>query len=127
MLQRLGRREHGLSRSRLKTGGRRLRTVPADFRRQEKTYYLPDGDSHVEALSTSSRPIAPMFSSDGIVAALRAIQAGQISYVEFLGRIVEAGCVGYFVYIAGRRAIYLGRAGDMHVEHFPPVAAVSGT
>ena len=99
----------------------------ADLPRQEKTYYLPDGESHIEPLPTPSQSIAPTFSADGIVAALRAIQAGQISYVEFLGRIVAAGCVGYFVYVAARRAIYLGRNGDMHVEHFPPVAALSGT
>ena len=99
----------------------------ADLRRQEKTYYVPDGESHVEPLPPASRSIAPTFSADGIVDALRAIQAGQISYVEFLGRIVAAGCVGYLVYVAGRRAIYLGRNGDMHVEHFPPVPAVSRT
>lgn len=99
----------------------------ADLRRQEKVYYLPNGESCVEPLPTPSRSIAPTFSTDGIVAALRAVQAGQIRYVEFLARIIAAGCVCYFVYIAGRRAIYLGRNGDMHVEYLPPVAAVSGT
>ena len=92
----------------------------ADFRRQEKTYYLPDGESHIEPLPIRSRPIAQVFSSESVIAALRAIQVGQISYPEFLGRIMEAGCVGYFVYIPGRRAVYLGRQGDLHVEHFPP-------
>lgn len=97
----------------------------ADFRRQEKTYYMPDGEDHVEALPVGSRPIGQTLSPDAVIAALRAIQARQISYVEFLGRIIEAGCVGYFVYIAGKRAIYLGRNGEIHVEHFSSAVAAS--
>jgi hypothetical protein len=31
---------------------------------------------------------------------------------------MAAGCVGYFVQIAGRRAIYFGRNGEFHVEQF---------
>lgn len=91
----------------------------ADFRRQEKTYYMPDGENHAEALPVGSRSIAAAFSPHHVVAALRTIQAGRITYVEFLKRIIEAGCVGYFVNIAGQRAIYLGRGGDMYVEYFP--------
>ena len=64
-------------------------------------------------------------SAASVIAALRAIQAGRISYLEFVRRIIEAGCVGYFVFIAGKRAIYLGRDGDMHVEHFPSAGATS--
>jgi len=32
---------------------------------------------------------------------------------------MAAGCVGYFVQIAGRRALYFGRNGESHVELFP--------
>ncbi|HEX6958633.1 MAG TPA: DUF1398 domain-containing protein [Ferrovibrio sp.] len=97
----------------------------ADLRRQEKTYYMPGGESHVEPLPLGSQAIAQSFSADSVVAALRAIQERQIDYVEFLGQIIAAGCVGYFVYIAGKRAIYLGRNGEFHVEHFPAPAAVA--
>jgi uncharacterized protein YbcV (DUF1398 family) len=97
----------------------------ADLRRQEKTYYLPGGESHSEALPVGPRPVAQDFSAEGVLAALRAIQGGRISYREFLARIMEAGCVGYFVYLAGKRAVYLGRKGDMHVEHFPPAGATA--
>jgi uncharacterized protein YbcV (DUF1398 family) len=31
----------------------------------------------------------------------------------------DAGCVSYFVSLAGRRAVYYGRTGDEHVEWFP--------
>jgi uncharacterized protein YbcV (DUF1398 family) len=92
----------------------------ADLRRQEKTYYVPDGESYVEELPFGSRPIAEAFSAEAVAAALRAIQQRQITYVEFLDHLLAAGCVGYFVYLAGRRTIYLGRHGDMHIEHFPP-------
>jgi hypothetical protein len=34
-----------------------------------------------------------------------------------------AGCVGYFVQIAGRRTLYFGRNGETHVELFPPRTA----
>lgn len=98
----------------------------ADFQRQEKTYYMPDGESHVEPMPIGKRPVAERFSGDGIVAALSAVQSGGIAYVEFLDRIMAAGCVGYFVHIAGRRAIYLSRDGEFHVEHFPaPVARIA--
>jgi uncharacterized protein YbcV (DUF1398 family) len=91
----------------------------ADFRRQEKTYYMPDGETHIEALPVGTQPIAQHFSPHHVAAALRTIQAGKIGFVEFLTRIIAAGCVGYFVNIAGKRAIYLARNGDMYVEYFP--------
>lgn len=99
----------------------------ADFRRREKTYYMPDGSTHVEALPLDSPDIAEDFSADEVVNALRAIQAKQTNYMEFLARIMAAGCVGYFVYISGKRAIYLGRQGDLWVEHFPATVAAPGT
>jgi uncharacterized protein YbcV (DUF1398 family) len=74
----------------------------------------------VEPLPLGSRSIADAFSGDAVIAALRAVQARQITYPEFLARLLDAGCVGYFVYLAGKRAIYLGRTGEMHIEHFPP-------
>ena len=90
-----------------------------DFLRSERTYYLPDGESEVvrnEAVATTP---AGAFSANGVAAAVRAVQAGAIRYKEFCRRAMEAGCVGYLVSIAGRRVVYYGRTGDMHVEHFP--------
>ena len=91
----------------------------ADFRRKEKTYYLPDGQSDVQALDVSDTSIPAVFSDHALVAALRAIQAGQIPYVEFLRRIMVAGCVGYVVNITGKRAMYFGRNGESYLEVFP--------
>lgn len=91
-----------------------------DLIRWEKTYFTPDGASHTAAgEQLAEEAPAELFSTDGIVAAIRSIQAGAIDYREFCGQIVEAGCVAYFVSITGRRAVYYGRSGDLHVEWFP--------
>ena len=96
-----------------------------DLYRREKTYYMPDGRNHVEAepeldpAEFNGTHIAAAFDDAQIVAALRAVQTGDITYVEFLRRIMKAGCVGYQVCIAGKRALYFGRAGQVYVEKFP--------
>jgi uncharacterized protein YbcV (DUF1398 family) len=91
----------------------------ADLIRAEKTYYMPDGDSEtVAAAAVTTRP-APVFSAADVDTAVRAIQAQAITYKEFCERIAAAGCVGYFVSLPGRRAVYYGRTAETHVEHFP--------
>jgi hypothetical protein len=37
----------------------------------------------------------------------------------FCERVVVAGCAGYIVSFSGRRALYVGRTAETHVEHFP--------
>jgi uncharacterized protein YbcV (DUF1398 family) len=91
----------------------------ADLRRAEKTYYMPNGDSHVVPCEAVSAVPAEAFAADEVTRAIRAIQQGAIDYGTFCNRIVDAGCVGYLVSIAGRRAVYYGRTGDMLVEPFP--------
>jgi len=91
----------------------------ADYSRREKTYYLPDGDSHAVPMLFPRQAIPEAFSAEQVEAAIRASQSGQIDYIEFLRRTMAAGCVGYFVQITGRRALYFGRNGDVHLEPFP--------
>ncbi len=96
-----------------------------DLYRREKTYYMPDGRSHVEAepeldpREFDGAHIAREFSEEQIKSALKAVQTGGIAYVEFLRRIMAAGCVGYQVCISGKRALYFGRAGQVYLEKFP--------
>lgn len=90
-----------------------------DLTRDETTYYLPSGESHVFATGGPRDPIAEPFDAAAVEGAVRAIQRGEIVFPEFLRRILAAGCVGYFTQIAGRRVQYVGRTGDMHVEPFP--------
>jgi uncharacterized protein YbcV (DUF1398 family) len=91
----------------------------ADLTRDETTYYLPCGESHVFATGGPGDPIAEAFDGAAVEAAVRASQRGAIIFPEFLRRIRAAGCVGYFTQIAGRRVQYVGRTGDLHVEPFP--------
>jgi uncharacterized protein YbcV (DUF1398 family) len=94
----------------------------ADLLRAEKIYYLPSGESQrLPAAKVDATPAA-IFAADGVAAAVRAIQQRKIKYREFCGRIAQAGCVGYIVSLAGRRAVYYGRTGESYVEPFPSAA-----
>jgi uncharacterized protein YbcV (DUF1398 family) len=94
----------------------------ADLLRAEKTYYLPSGESQrLPAAKVNTMPAAT-FAADGVAAAVRAIQQQKIQYREFCERIAQAGCVGYIVSLAGRRAVYYGRTGESYVEPFPSAA-----
>lgn len=90
----------------------------ADLVAARKTYYLPNGDLE-ETPVHKTGGVASKFSAEGVEKAVRAIQQKKIAYHEFCRQIADAGCVGYFVSLAGRRAVYYGRTGDEHVEWFP--------
>jgi uncharacterized protein YbcV (DUF1398 family) len=91
----------------------------ADLCRGEKTYYLPDGESIVVPSAALKGNPAQNFSAADVESAVRTIQRGNSSYIEFCEQIIAAGCVGYFVTIAGRRAVYYGRTCEIYVEPFP--------
>lgn len=93
----------------------------ADYSRQEITYYLADGDSLVAVSPHPSHPTGSEFSAPAVEAAVRQSQRNEHTYLDFIRKTMAAGCVGYFVQISGRRAIYFGRSGESHVEYFPPV------
>jgi uncharacterized protein YbcV (DUF1398 family) len=94
----------------------------ADLLRAEKIYYLPSGESHRVAATAVETMPAPAFAAEAVAAAVHAIQQRKIQYREFCERIAQAGCVGYMVSLAGRRAVYYGRTGDCYVEPFPAAA-----
>ena len=93
----------------------------ADFRRSAKTYYLPNGESLEVAAETVATPMGSTFDVSAVQAAIREAQANGPGYTYrgFGEKVVAAGCVGYIVSIVGRRAVYFGRTGETHVEHFP--------
>ncbi len=94
----------------------------ADLLRAEKIYYLPSGESHREPAADVKAVPSAAFTAEGVAAAVRAIQQQKIKYREFCERIAQAGCVGYMVSLAGKRAVYYGRTGDSYVEPFPSAA-----
>ncbi|CZT35428.1 DUF1398 domain-containing protein [Rhizobium sp. 9140] len=91
-----------------------------DFRRATATYYLPDGDSIELAARRVDAPMAPALDTARIQAAIREAQqqAPGYTYRGFCETAVMAGCAGYIVSFSGRRAVYLARTGETHVEHF---------
>ena len=93
----------------------------ADLMTATKTYYTPGGAFEVTPCHAVPAP-ATDFSADAVNAAVRASQAGAIRYGEFCARIAAAGCVGYFVTLPGKRAVYYGRTGDSHTEWSPGAA-----
>lgn len=90
-----------------------------DYRAGRSTYYLPSGETHTIEFEPPAQPVAPVFSHEGIMAAIRGAQAGTVKYPEFKRLSQAAGCASYTVWIAGRHVTYYGRKGEMHVEHFP--------
>ncbi|MGC4007047.1 MAG: DUF1398 family protein [Pirellulales bacterium] len=91
-----------------------------DYSRGETTFYLPDGDSHVVPSPHEPQPTRSAFDAAAVQAAVQQSQRNEHGYPDFVRKTMAAGCVGYFVQITGRRAIYFGRDGEIHVELFPP-------
>lgn len=92
-----------------------------DFRQSTATYYLPMGENIELPIHETGMPVAPNFDTGLLRAAIR--EAQQLmpgySYKGFCKKAVSAGCAGYVVSFSGRRALYIGRTAETHVEHFP--------
>lgn len=91
----------------------------ADYSRDETTYYAASGGSCIVPMAVEHGEIAQPFSPGGVESAVRQSQRGEIMYPKFTKQAVAAGCVGYFVLIAGKCVQYLGRRGEIHTEWFP--------
>jgi uncharacterized protein YbcV (DUF1398 family) len=91
----------------------------ADLRRAERIFFMPDGRSRCIASRLSHDHVAQTFSPEGVKAAITEIQNRRIDYPAFCERIAAAGCCAYSVSLLGRRAVYMGRSGEIFVEHFP--------
>ena len=73
---------------------------------------MPGGDSHVEAEKRLPLfPVAHTFDVDGVKEAIRRVQKAETSYIEFMGQISAAGVTHYWVYLTGKKAVYVGAAG----------------
>lgn len=92
-----------------------------DFRRATATYYLPSGESIELQTHNMEVPVAPKFDARHIQAAIKEAQmlVPGYAYKGFCRKAAAAGCAGYVVSFLGRRALYIGRTAETHVEHFP--------
>ncbi len=92
-----------------------------DLRRAARTYYLLDGEALDLPTGAATAKVAAAFDSDSVKAAIREAQvlAPGYTYKGFCAKVAAAGCAGYLVSFSGRRALYFGRRGETHIEHFP--------
>lgn len=92
-----------------------------DFRRATTTYYRPADAALVLGGHEDDTPITATLDSQALAAAIREAQmlVPGYSYIGFCRKARQAGCAGYLVSFPGRRALYFGRMGETHVEHFP--------
>jgi uncharacterized protein YbcV (DUF1398 family) len=90
-----------------------------DLATGQETFYLSDGQTHLEKMTLPLAPIAEKFSSPELVAAIRGAQADTIRYPEFMKRSAAAGVIAYWAFLAGKKVVYFGRKGEAHVEEFP--------
>jgi uncharacterized protein YbcV (DUF1398 family) len=90
-----------------------------DFAAGRETFYLAGGGTHAEPMILKVDAIAEEFSDSGLVAAIRGAQADTIRYPEFVKRSTAAGVIGYWAFLTGKKVVYFGRKGEMHVEEFP--------
>lgn len=92
-----------------------------DFRRAQRVYYRPDGETLALETGHSPLPVAERFDSAAVREAIREAQAQApgYTYKGFCEKVTKAGCAGYFVSFPGRRVLYHGRTAETHTEHFP--------
>lgn len=86
---------------------------------RQKMSYGHQGESFCDILACDIYPVAEHFSAEGVKAAILDSQHQRITYPMFLRRIMEAGCSHYEVFLDGRKAVYVGRDGNQHIELFP--------
>jgi uncharacterized protein YbcV (DUF1398 family) len=94
----------------------------ADFVAGTKTYFMPDGSFEI-----TESPIVVAgqdFMGEAVKEAVHAAEQGETGYRAFRDCLAAAGCVGYFVSIAGRRSVYYGRTLAAHVAWFGPPPGV---
>jgi uncharacterized protein YbcV (DUF1398 family) len=88
-----------------------------------QSLYLTDAGAVAETVPplVSTATEVASFDRDGVVAALRADQAGQSTFPEFLAAIWAAGVTRYVVDLDDRTVTYSGIRGAAYVESYPAV------
>lgn len=96
-----------------------VESYDVDYRAHRATCHRTDDGTVTVELGMPDLPIAQGFVGDGVRAAIRGAQRGEVMYPAFKRLTMQAGCVGYSVWIAGRHVVYHGRRGETHIERFP--------
>jgi uncharacterized protein YbcV (DUF1398 family) len=91
----------------------------ADLIELKKTYYSVNGETYSDAITINGPRVAVNFDANEIKSAIADSQQNRIDYKTFLNLAMLAGCIRYEVFLTGKKAIYFGRDGSQHIEHFP--------
>lgn len=94
-----------------------------DYCSMKTTYYARGDAACCPIPYTDMPPIADGLDVERLTAAILDSQTKGQSHESFSRRVVEAGVIGYFVFLKGRRVTYLSRSGAQHTEWFPGVSA----
>jgi uncharacterized protein YbcV (DUF1398 family) len=84
---------------------------------------MTDGSSVVQQGTPllSGMAEVPKFDQDALIKALRADQAGESTFPEFLLAAWNAGVWGYDVHFEKREVAYMGVRGEMYIESYRAV------
>ncbi len=99
----------------------RFESYTIDFRLSKAFYFMPNGEAVTLDTNKINVEIGKDFDVEAIKSAIKEAQqqVEGYTYKGFCEKTIKAGCVGYIVSFVGKRAIYFGRTGEIHVEHFP--------
>lgn len=96
-----------------------VESYSVDYRGQAATYYLDNDEVLSVKMEAPPVAIGRNFDAKAVQEAIRGAQRGAVMYPEFKRLSMQAGCIGYTTWIAGRQVTYYGRKGETHVEYFP--------
>jgi len=96
-----------------------VESYSVDYRGHVATYYLQNDETLSLKMDATPVAIGRDFDATAVRAAIRGAQSGAVMYPEFKRLSMQAGCVGYTTWIAGRQVTYYGRKGECHIERFP--------
>lgn len=91
-----------------------------DLIKQRATYYGEQKQTLDTDFSLSQLPVvSDVFDAQAVAQSVKRSQKREIDYVTFITEVMKAGTYAYTAYLKGKRVAYLGKMGEMHIEHFP--------
>lgn len=91
-----------------------IESCHVDYRIPALIFYDTEGDSYSLPLPSSGESIANRFDHSALQHALEAEHSGGLDFPAFTRRTLAAGCVGFFLWLEGWHATFLGRHGEIH-------------
>jgi uncharacterized protein YbcV (DUF1398 family) len=91
-----------------------------DYLTRQKTFYHHTDESVTTTIHYVDLPSVPaQLDKVNLKAIILDSQVNHQTYEAFTRRAMQAGTVGYFAFLTGRRVVYWGRDGESHIEYFP--------